>query len=251
MERDIRFFSSLDTLGRAAADLIIEHARRCIREKDVFTLVLSGGSTPRPLYELLATPLYAKQLDWTRTHLFWGDERNVEPDSLDSNFNMAHQALVSKVSIPPENVHRIPAGKEPVQSVAEAYETTLRSFFSMPDGEIGFPRFDVILLGMGKDGHTASLFPGSPGLDEKRKWVISVDPPDMSPQVARITITLPVINNGASVLFLVSGSEKEEVLRDLFNRPDGEHPGYPASKVKPSGDLFWFIHGPQTIVQGE
>ena len=245
MGRDIRFFSSLDELSRAAAELIVERAGRCIRDKGVFTLVLSGGSTPRPLYELLSTPLYAEKLDWQKVHLFWGDERNVEPDSLDSNFNMAHQAMVSKVPIPPENIHRIPAGNRTAEAAAEEYEAMLRRFFSMSADKNAFPCFDLILLGMGKDGHTASLFPGSPALDEKRKWVLAVDPPDLSPRVARITLTLPVINNGASVLFLVSGSEKQDVLRSILHSPDRAQPSYPAAEVKPSGSLFWFINGPE------
>jgi 6-phosphogluconolactonase len=244
MGRDVRFFSSLDELSRAAANLIIERAGRCIREKGVFTLVLSGGSTPRPLYELLSTPFYAEKLDWRKMHLFWGDERNVAPDDANSNFRMAREAMVSKIPIPPENIYRIPTGDRTAEAVAEEYEEALRRFFSMPAHKNAFPRFDLILLGMGKDGHTASLFPGSPALDEKRKWVLAVDPPDLSPRVARITLTLPVINNGASVLFLVSGSEKHDVLHSIFHSPEQTQPGYPAAEVKPSGSLFCFINGP-------
>jgi len=232
----------LSELSLAAAEFIAELAEARIRERNIFTLVLAGGSTPRLLYEELAREPSASRVDWQHTHLFWGDERCVPSDSPDSNYSLALQALISKVDVPPSNIHRIPATTGTPKAVAAEYETTLREFFqpsAASDPSLSFPSFDLVLLGMGTDGHTASLFPGEAALEEMDRWVLAVDGAKASPPVPRVTLTLPAINKAGYVIFLASGSNKREVFQQVVNNPDAS--GYPAARVKPAGKLLWFI----------
>jgi 6-phosphogluconolactonase len=241
MKPEIRCFPKLSDLSREAAQFISELAEATIKERNIFTLVLSGGSTPRLLYEELARRPISKKINWQKTHIFWGDERCVPPYHSDSNYGLAHQALVSKVDIPPANVHRIPA-EGGSANAAEAYEETLRRFFHPPaTSEEGthLPSFDLVLLGLGQDGHTASLFPGDAALEEKYRWVVAVDGASASPPVARITLTLPVLNKAKCVIFLVSGVRKREAFEEIMNNPGTA--AYPAARVRPSGRLLWFI----------
>jgi len=242
MKAEIRSYPSLLDLSRAAAEFITGLAEVAAREGDNFTLVLSGGKTPRLLYELLAQAPYSSKIDWKQTHLFWGDERCLPPDHTDSNFAMAFQTLISRISIPSKNVHRIPAETEPPEAAAKQYEQTLREFFPPArENEMtsNFPSFDLVLLGLGEDGHTASLFPGDAALEYQTSWVAAVDGFGASPAVPRITLTLPVINRAKCVLFLASGSEKREVLTAILDNP--ETTDYPAARVQPAGRLLWFI----------
>ena len=242
MKPEIRTHSSLEDLSRAAAECICEIAEEAIKERGIFTLVLSGGTTPRLLYEELAKEPYASRVDWQHTYLFWGDERCVPSDNPDSNFSLALQTLISKVDVPPSNIHRIPAATGSPKPVAAEYETTLREFFQATAGSdpsTSFPSFDLVLLGIGGDGHTASLFPGDAALEERTSWVVAVEGSSASPPVPRITLTLPVINEAKCVLFLASGSNKREVFQQVVNNP--ETSSYPAARVKPSGRLVWFI----------
>jgi len=242
MKPEIRTHSSLEDLSRAAAECICEIAEEAIKERGIFTLVLSGGTTPRLLYEELAKEPYASRVDWQHTHLFWGDERCVPSDNPDSNFSLALQTLISKVDVPPSNIHRIPAATGSPKPVAAEYETTLREFFQATaagDPSTSFPSFDLVLLGIGGDGHTASLFPGDAALEERDRWVVAVDGANASPPVERITLTLPAINKARYVIFLASGSNKREVFQQVVNNP--ETSSYPAARVKPSGRLVWFI----------
>ena len=242
MKPEIRTHSSLEDLSRAAAECICEIAEEAIKERGIFTLVLSGGTTPRLLYEELAKEPYASRVDWQHTHLFWGDERCVPSDNPDSNFSLALQTLISKVDVPPSNIHRIPAATGSPKPVAAEYETTLREFFQATAGSdpsTSFPSFDLVLLGIGGDGHTASLFPGDAALEERDRWVVAVDGANASPPVERITLTLPAINKARYVIFLASGSNKREVFQQVVNNP--ETSSYPAARVKPSGRLVWFI----------
>jgi len=242
MKPEIRCFPSLSELSRAAAEFICDLAEARIKEKNIFTLVLSGGSTPRLLYEELASQTISKRIDWQKTHIFWGDERYVPPDHPDSNYRLAFQTLVSKVDIPLANLHRIPTESRSANGAAEAYEKILRHFFRPPEGseeDTYLPSLDLVLLGLGRDGHTASLFPGDAALEEKYRWVVAVDGASASPPVPRITLTLSVLNKADCVIFLVSGSRKKEVFEEIMN-----HPGtaaYPAARVRPSGRLVWFI----------
>ena len=242
MKPEIRCFPNLSDLSRDAAEFISELAEATIKERNVFTLVLSGGSTPRLLYEELARRPFSRGIDWHKTHIFWGDERCVPPNHPESNYGLALQALVSKVNIPPENVHRIPAESGSANAVAEAYEETLRHFFLPPAGSkdgTHFPSFDLVLLGLGQDGHTASLFPGDEALEEKYRWVVAVDGAKASPPVPRVTLSLPVLNEAKCVIFLVSGARKREAFEKIMNNPGTA--AYPAARVRPSGRLLWFI----------
>ena len=242
MKPEIRTHPSLEDLSRAAAEYICEIAEGAIKERGIFTFVLSGGTTPRLLYEELAKEPYASRVDWQHTHLFWGDERCVPSDNPDSNFSLALQTLISKVDVPPSNIHRIPAATGSPKPVAAEYETTLREFFQATAGSdpsTSFPSFDLVLLGIGVDGHTASLFPGDSALEERTSWVVAVEGSNASPPVPRITLTLPVINEAKWVLFLVSGSNKLKVLREILNNPHTAI--YPAAHVRPAGKLLWFI----------
>ena len=242
MKPEIHTYPTLADLSVAAAELISGLAEAAIKKKNVFTLVLSGGSTPRLLYEDLALQPFSKRIDWHKTHIFWGDERCVPPNHPDSNYGLAHQALVSKVNIPPANVHRIPAESGSANAAAEAYEETLRHFFAPSAGSedpTHLPSFDLILLGLGQDGHTASLFPGDVALEEKYRWVAPVDGASASPPVPRVTLTLPVLNEAKWVVFLVSGSRKKGVFEKIINNPGTA--AYPAARVRPSGRLLWFI----------
>ena len=242
MKPEIRTHPSLEDLSRAAAEYICEIAEGAIKERGIFTFVLSGGTTPRLLYEELAKEPYASRVDWQHTHLFWGDERCVPSDNPDSNFSLALQTLISKVDVPPSNIHRIPAATGSPKPVAADYETTLREFFQATAGSdpsTSFPSFDLVLLGIGGDGHTASLFPGDAALEERTSWVVAVEGSSASPPVPRITLTFPVINEAKCVLFLVSGSNKLKVLQEILNNPHTAT--YPAAHVQPSGNLLWFI----------
>jgi 6-phosphogluconolactonase len=175
MKPEIHTYPNLSALSRAAAEYICEIAQGAVKERGVFTLVLSGGTTPRLLYEELTKEPFASRVDWQHTHLFWGDERCVPSDNPDSNFSLAFQTLISRVDVPPANIHRIPASTGPAKAVAKEYEKALREFFQAAgesDSSRSFPSFDLILLGMGGDGHTASLFPGDAALEERTSWVV-------------------------------------------------------------------------------
>jgi len=247
MKPEVRRYPNLSELSRAAAEFICGLARESAEKCGLFTVALSGGSTPKTLYEDLARPPFTVRMPWAHTHLFWGDERCVLPDHPDSNFAMAFRTLISKAPVPPQNVHRIPVEAGSPEKAAEAYERILRKFFRFSDrsdashqGE-SFPSFDLVLLGVGKDGHTASLFPGNQALEERKRWVAAVDHPHGSPPVPRITLTLPVINSAKRVLFLVSGAGKREVLGSILENPDSAAQRYPAARVSPQGKVVWMI----------
>jgi 6-phosphogluconolactonase len=195
---------------------------------------LSGGSTPRSLYSLLAQN---RSLPWDKIYFFFGDERHVSADSPESNYRMARESMLSKVPTPASNVFRIPAENPDVREAAKAYEQTLRQFFEIP--ATGFPRFDIVLLGMGPDGHTASLFPGTSALQEKSRWVVSNWVEKF--KTDRITLTLPVLNNAAVVMFLVSGQDKAQPLKEVL---EGKESGelYPSKLIQPvDGELIWMV----------
>ena len=208
------------------------------------TVALSGGSTPRVLYELLADPRepFRDRIAWDQTHFFFSDERHVPPEHPDSNYRMVNEAMFSRVPVPSQNVHRIPAENPVAQAAADAYETDLRTFFG-PDLRKSFgeaiPAFDLILLGLGEDGHTASLFPYSPALKQTERLVVA--PWVEKLKSYRITMTLPVLNNGKSVMFLVTGASKAEILREVIKtekKPDL----YPAQAISPtSGAVTWLV----------
>ncbi len=235
---DVRVFPDLHEASRALAERLVETVTDVLASKDSFTLALSGGKTPRSLYALLAGE-YSTEISWKRVHLFWGDERCVSQESKDSNFAMAYEALISKVPLPSQNVHRIPAEISPPEKAARYYERMIREFFE-PVEEESF-LFDAMILGIGEDGHTASLFPGSSALAEKSHWVLAVNaPPSFSPQ-KRITLTLPLINRSRSIFFLVSGIKKREVVREILKKPETAKKLYPAAMIRPLGSVDWYI----------
>ena len=241
MKPEIRTYENLETASLAAADLIEEAAAAGIRDKGFFTLVLTGGSSPRLLYRNLAAPPYSSRLAWQDIHFFWSDERCVEPGRPESNYTLAQEVLLNQVIAPPENIHRIAAERGSPEEAAQAYEAELRDFFrphpELLPGEL--PRFDFILLGMGKDGHIASLFPDSNLLEEENRWVAAVSQPAGTPPLPRVTLTLPVLNNAQTIVFLIAGAEKEEILKQIQQAPDEAASRYPAARVKAAGRTIW------------
>jgi 6-phosphogluconolactonase len=233
-EPQIRIFASAEHLFHAAADNFCTLGARAIRERGRFTVALSGGSTPRGLYQELAKN-FSTQLDWQKVFFFFGDERHVPPTDSESNYRMANESLFSKLAIPADHVFRIPAEMPDAGQAALAYEQTLRNFFRPSPGS--FPRFDLILLGLGPDGHTASLFPGTTALEEKQHWVVANWVEKFS--AFRITLTYPALNSAACVMFLVSGGEKSEMVRRALKDPAAD---LPCQKVRPvDGELIWFL----------
>lgn len=226
----------LDELAQAAAEEITRSAEEA-SSRGRFTIALSGGSTPKPVYRLLAEEPYRDRIAWDRVHVFWVDERHVPPDHPDSNFGMAHDALLSRVPIPTDNIHRIRSEKPDAERAAEEYGWTLRSAFDLDEGQ--WPRFDLVLLGLGADGHTASLFPGSDAVRERSRLAIA--PWVSSLGAYRITLTVPVLNHAALVLFLVSGEEKAEALHTVLEG-DYQPDRFPAQAVRPEeGRLLWLV----------
>jgi 6-phosphogluconolactonase len=233
---EIRILTTPQELFEAAAEEVLRAAQDAVAQRGRFTIALSGGSTPKSLFNLLATNA-RNVFPWDLTFFFWGDERHVPPTDPDSNYRMAEEAMLSKIPVPAGNVFRVPAENPDAAAAAEAYEQTLQKFFQLKPGQV--PVFDLILLGMGPDGHTASLFPGTAGLHEKSKLVIAnwVD----KLKASRLTLTLPVLNAARCVVFLVSGTDKAPVLRAVLEEDvPGEQ--YPSKLVRPSnGKLVWLV----------
>jgi 6-phosphogluconolactonase len=197
-----------------------------------FSICLSGGSTPRLLYQQIATPAIASGFPWPRVHWFWGDERFVPQNDPDSNYQMARDALLSRVPIPTGNIHPIPTEGLSADEAAAAYETTLKKFYGADVLAPDRPLFDVTLLGIGENGHTASLFPGQPALQEKRRWAVATIGADAQP---RITLTYPVLDSSRDVAFLATGASK----RDVVTRARAGDRALPAALVRPIGRLHW------------
>ena len=236
---DVRVFPDLHKATRALAERLVETARDVLAAKDRFALALSGGKTPRFLYEFLARE-YSSEISWERVHLFWSDERCVPQESKDSNFAMAYEALISNVPLPSQNIHRIPSEINPAEKAAETYERMMQEFFKAEEEEGSF-LFDAMILGVGEDGHTASLFPGSSSLAEKSHWALAVNaPPSFSPQ-KRITLTFPLINRSRSIFFLASGTKKREVVGEILKNPETAARIYPAALIHPLGSVAWYI----------
>lgn len=234
---EIRRFKSFEEMSRGAAELVLESAIEAVNMRNRFSLVLSGGRTPWQLYRILTEPRYIAALPWDKTHLFWGDERCVPSDHPESNFAMAYETFISKVPVPPQNVHRMPVEFSPVSAAAKSYEKTIKSFFAGRR-----PSFDLVLLGMGKDGHTASLFPSTSILDERDKWVAEVFSPNAFPPVKRISLTLPAINLAQCAAFLISDPDKTKVAEEILRDPESSASKYPTARVKPRVKAVWFIH---------
>ena len=243
----IREFANIQEASSAAVEHIMDLARTAVMDKGFCSIVLAGGSTPQKTYELLSANAHAEQMPWQQSHFFWGDERWVTSTHPDSNFSMADKALLSKIPVPPGNIHQITTTHKNPEAAALIYEKNLRDFFQMMGpaemknitGDTTIPSFDLVLLGMGKDGHIASLFPGSDLLEEKKKWVAAVPEGAGSPPVARITLTLPVLNRAKNIIFLIAGSRKKAILDTILTRPEEAEKLYPAARIKPAGNLVW------------
>jgi 6-phosphogluconolactonase len=235
-KRQIIVCRDAEDLSERAAQHFVRLVRHAIEDSGRFTVALSGGSTPKALYTRLAAPDVAQQIDWKRIQLFWGDERCVHPDHPDSNYRMVRDTLLAHVSIAAENVHRMAGEKDP-QTAALDYEAELRRVFRLTGSAL--PRFDLILLGLGEDGHTASLFPKSHALNDAEPLVASVYVERLKGH--RLTLTLPVLNEGAEVVFLIAGSSKAEIVKKLLTDSTSAA-DYPAARVQPrNGNLTWMI----------
>lgn len=233
---EIRTLTTPQELFEAGAELVAHIAQNAVAGQGRCSIALSGGSTPKSLYHLLATNARTS-LPWDRMFFFWSDERHVPPTDNDSNYRMANDALLSKVPVPPGNVFRVAAENPDAGAAAAAYEQSVRTFFSLQAGQV--PVFDLILLGMGPDGHTASLFPGTAGLQEKSRLVIANWVEKF--QTHRLTFTLPVINAAHCVAFLVSGTDKATALKAVL-QSDAPGEQYPAKLVRPeNGKLVWLV----------
>jgi 6-phosphogluconolactonase len=233
-EPKLKVFDDPEEVARAAASRVVELARESIEARGLFTLALAGGSTPRRVYELLAGDEFGGSVDWDDVHVFFGDERAVPPDHADSNFRMANEALLARVPIPMRNIHRI-EGVGDAAANSSDYESEMRELF----GDEEWPRLDLVLLGMGDDGHTASLFPGTAALDETRLWVA----PNWVEKLGawRVTLTAPAINAARHVLFFVNGAGKAERLREVL-RGERDPSQLPSQLIRPhDGTLEWFV----------
>jgi 6-phosphogluconolactonase len=233
MQPEIRIFDAAADLFQTAAREFARRALEAVSQRGRFVVALSGGSTPKYLFPLLADPSRFK-IPWEHTYIFWGDERHVPPDNPESNFKLANDTLLSKVPAPPGNVFRVHA-EEDAGIAAQKYEEDIRKIFSLARGQ--FPRFDLIMLGMGPDGHTASLFPGSAALKETERLVVANWVEKFKSY--RITFTYPVLNHAACVMFIVTGAEKAPAVKQVLT---GSGDGPPAKLVRPpDGDLIWLL----------
>jgi 6-phosphogluconolactonase len=227
-----------EALSRAAAAEFVDRARAAVHEKGSFAVALSGGSTPKSLYALLANDTWLReQVPWAKTHYFWGDERHVPPDHPDSNYRIAYDAMLSKVPSPSANIHRIKGEYPDVKQAAQEYEQTLRGFFRLTTRQ--YPRFDLVFLGLGADAHTASLFPGTQALHEQQQLVVANWVGKFYAE--RITMTAPVLNNAACVIFLVSGEDKALPVKAVLEGRY-EPSQLPAQLIRPQhGRLVWLL----------
>ena len=243
---ELHIARNTNELAKQAADFIVEHINQTLQKEGRYTIALSGGNTPKALHELLSSDAYKHNIDWSKLHFFWGDERFVPFDDERNNAKMAFDTLLDKVPVKKEHIHIMQTENTTPEASAEAYEKILHDYFPLvhthhPDDHpdnTPFTTFDLTILGMGDDGHTLSLFPGKPVIHEVDKWVTSFYLDEQS--MYRITLTHPVANHSACVLFLVAGSGKtaalKEVLEGAYN-PDL----YPSQIIKPKGELHWFV----------
>ena len=237
-QRQVCIYDNMEELSRAAAGWFVQWAHDAIARSDRFTVALAGGSTPKRLYQLLADSPYRQQIDWPKLEIFWNDERAVPPDHPESNYKMAWDALLSRVPVEWSRVHRMPAETADADRAAIGYQHEIAAAFSMSaDGPP--PSLDLVLLGIGEDGHTASLFPYTEALQEDRRWVVANPIPQRS--MYRLTMTLPILNQARQVVFLVTGAGKAAVLNEILEGPlDPQR--LPSQAVQPTdGQLSWLL----------
>lgn len=229
----IKVCSDLESLAQAAAEIFVEQSKIAIIQSKRFSVVLSGGNTPLRTYELLGKEPYRSQVDWSRVYIFWGDERCVPPSDARSNYGMAYRSFLSHVPIPTHQIHPILCTRDP-EKVATQYQTLLTEYFASL-----IPSFDLVFLGLGKDGHTASLFPDSSALNEKVRWVTHVQ--NAADNFARITLTSQLLNQAQLVVFLVTGQEKAVILKEVLAPIEPSHP-LPARSIHPiDGKVIWLV----------
>jgi 6-phosphogluconolactonase len=233
----IRAFADAEAVSRAAAAEFVRCAREAVAARGRFTVALSGGSTPKRLYQLLADPPFHDEIDWSKIEFFWGDERSVPPDHNDSNYHTAYEAMLRRLPIPPGQVHRMEAERQDRDIAARDYETVVARVFNVPVSGPP-PALDLILLGMGPDGHTASLFPHTAALKETARWVVVNYVPKFATD--RVTFTVPMLNKAREVLFLIAGTDKADPLHEVLEGPPNSDL-YPSQFVKPSGGTLVFF----------
>ena len=223
-----------EAVARAAAERMVA---RLAAPRERFAVCLTGGSSPEGLYRRLASEPYRSRVPWERTHWFWGDDRFVPPDDPRSNAGMARRLFLDHVPVPPGNVHPMPTDAPDVDDAARRYEAELRAFYGAADRlDPKTPLFDVVLMGVGSDGHTASLFPGQPQVEETERWVVGVPEAGLEPFVPRVSLTLPALATAREMLFLVAGRGKREVIARVLAEPD-----LPAARAFAHGDLVWLL----------
>lgn len=237
-DREIKIVADSKELCQTAAEVILGRVAAALREKEFISIALSGGSTPRNLYALLAgSKSYADKIPWSKIHFFWGDERHVPPDHPESNYRMARETMLSRVPVPDVNIHRVRSEAPDAGKAAADYEQELRAFFKLESGQL--PCLDCVLLGMGPDGHTASLFAGTAALRETRRLVVASYVEKFRSH--RITMTASVFNHAEMIIFMVGGKEKAEVLQAVLEgKPQPDL--YPAQLIRPAnGKLLWLV----------
>ena len=229
-------YKDLDHLSQAAAERLISIGRAVTASGGRFSLVLSGGSTPRRLFQMLCAAPYRDRVDWTKVEFFWGDERSVPPDHPDSNYRMANEALLGRLPLNPEQVHRMKSEDEDLERSARDYQKEIAQVFHLPEHGPP-PSFDLVLLGLGPDGHTASLFPYTSAIMERESWVVKNHVPKLNTN--RITMTVPILNRAKTILFLVAGGDKAEALHAVLDGPRDPQ-RLPAQLIQNhGGDLVW------------
>jgi len=238
VNREVRILTDLPAIAKRAAQEFLQAATSAVAERHSFSVALAGGSTPKALYSLLASDAVLRaQLPWDKMHLYFGDERNVGPDHADSNFRMATETLISKSPLKPDQVTRIKGEYKDTEKAAQEYEQALRASFKLADGQ--FPRFDLALLGMGNEGHTLSLFPGTKALHETKRTVVRTWIGKLYSE--RITLTAPAINNAALVIFMITGADKALALKGVLEGPY-EPDQLPAQMIQPqNGKSLWLV----------
>jgi 6-phosphogluconolactonase len=232
--REARVFANAELMTPAIAEESLRIAQEAVSLRGRCSVCLSGGNTPKALNELLAGE-YASRIPWNQTHFFWGDERYVPHDNPHSNYRMAEESLFARLAVPPENIHPMPTSYADPDKSAREYEVVLHRFFGAQ------PAFDILFLGIGPEGHTASLFPNSPALNETQRWAVAVEVPADPP--SRLTLTYPVLNRARNVFFLAAGSGKREIIQAIRRDPGGPDSPYPASRVD-AQRIVWFLDQP-------
>ncbi|HEV2615584.1 MAG TPA: 6-phosphogluconolactonase [Candidatus Acidoferrales bacterium] len=228
-----RIFPDLDTLSRAAVEDSVRVANDAVGARGKCLIALSGGRTPEKAYELWSTE-FREKMPWAKTHFFWGDERFVPANDPKNNYRMTRESLFRHIPTPPENIHPIETNFAQADEAARAYEKVLREFIS----ETG-PSFDLMFLGVGGEGHTASLFPDSPALREEKRWVVGVKAPAEPP--VRVSLTFPILRRARVTYFLVAGPEKQEIVATLRRDASGGIEKLPVEMVRPEGEMIWFL----------